>query len=80
MEMTKKYSLVARNEREIFPIEVIVELLKYLDNVSNTEDGSNELQMIKLYVKLNLVAPAKRNVIAKIKISDFIVKDLLGWH
>lgn len=70
-EITEKYSLEGAKEREYLPAEVIIDLLKYFDNELNAENNDNNFQIIKLFVKLTLIAPAKRQVIANIRINDF---------
>jgi len=70
-EITEKYSLEGAKEREYLPAEVIIDLLKYFDNELNAENNDNNFQIIKLFVKITLIAPAKRQVIANIRINDF---------
>lgn len=70
-EITEKYSLEGAKEREYLPVKMIIDLLKYFDNELNTENNDNNFQIIKLFVKLTLIAPAKRQVIANIRINDF---------
>lgn len=70
-EITEMYSLEGAKEREYLPLEVIIDLLKYFDNELNSENKDNNFQIIKLFVKLTLIAPAKRQVIANIRINDF---------
>lgn len=68
-ELAEKYRISDSMEREYLPIQTVIELLKYFDEFVTYND--NRMMMISLFMKLTLIAPAKRKVIANIKFSDF---------
>ena len=68
------------SERKIFSIDTIKEILAKLD--SDLEKDSSQLkkretdrycqrQVLRLFIKLTLIAPAKKSVICNLKFSDF---------
>lgn len=68
-DISKTYGLAEIQERDILPIETILEMLEYLED--NKKSLDNDLKLIKIFIKINLLAPAKRKVIADIKFKDF---------
>lgn len=80
-ELVEKYNLSEPVGRESFTNEKIILILAGLErNIDSllTDDGSVRDRerylhriILRLFIKLTLVAPAKRNVITKIKNSDF---------
>lgn len=78
-----KYNLREVKEREYLNNKTIIEILEYLDTYFektdySTFEGINEKKrylkniITRLFIKLTLIAPAKRGVICDIKIHDFI--------
>lgn len=67
-QLVSDLSLKAKKSRDYIDLDTIIELLEYYDTV--TFDDSKQM-LIKFFVKLTLIAPAKRNVIANIKFNDF---------
>ncbi|MBQ6806830.1 MAG: hypothetical protein IJO97_05300 [Lachnospiraceae bacterium] len=80
-KMVKKYELLEPVERGSFECEEVIEILKNLDQSigefsyeeSGIRDEERYLQRIilRIFVKITLIAPAKRNVITRIKNKDF---------
>lgn len=68
-EISEKFSLKNTSKRDFLPLEVVIKLLKYFDDNRTCENS--EFQVIKLFIKLTLIAPAKRSVISNIKFCDF---------
>lgn len=79
--LTIRYSLKSPKERERFEDEIICEILNCIDNYFSITQYSNlsekkKLQYInrislRLFIKLGLIAPAKKNVLLKISVKDF---------
>lgn len=65
-EIAEKYELSDKVERDSLPSEIIIQLLEFFE-----ENKDSKWDMIRLFTKLTLIAPAKRNVIADLKFSDF---------
>lgn len=68
-DISNRYNLAEIQERDILPIDTILEMLEYLEE--NKKILDNDLKLIKIFIKINLLAPAKRKVIADIKFRDF---------
>lgn len=67
--IVKEYNLSEKVDRLALPNEVGIQLLKYFeDDIFNND---NSYMIIKLFVKLTLIAPAKRQVLASLKFGDF---------
>lgn len=79
--LTVKYSLKSPREREYFADEIVCEILDCIDNYFCTTNyiklsEKKRIQYLnrislRLFIKLGLIAPAKKNVILKVKIKDF---------
>lgn len=65
-KIARKYKLNDKVERDSLPNEVIRQLLEFFE-----ENKDSKWDMIRLFIKLTLIAPAKRNIIADLKFSDF---------
>jgi hypothetical protein len=80
-DLFAKYNLSEGTEREIFPMQTIIELLSALDEMLETNfdaiDGKRNQDkyiqrvILRLFIKLTLIAPAKKSVICGLKIKDF---------
>ena len=80
-KLTIKYSLKAPKKREYLHNEIICEILKNIDNyfyTTNFDDLTEKKRLtylnkmsLRVFIKLGLIAPAKKNVILKIAIKDF---------
>lgn len=68
-EIEKKLNLSEKVTRLALPNDVLIQLLKYFDDEDYPKE--NDYLIIKLYVKLCLIAPAKRQVLANLKFNDF---------
>lgn len=78
--LSSKYQLVEKVERETFSIETIKDILSKLDkylevdyfSLIGTQNQKRYLQRsaLRLFIKLTLVAPAKRQVISHLKYKD----------
>ncbi len=64
-----KFNLSDTQEREYLPDNIVIKLLEYFEE--NYDNTDIDFQMIKLYSKLTLIAPVKRQVISELKFSDF---------
>ena len=83
-DIVDKYSLLEPVERGSYKCEdiktILMELDKAIDNFQNKSAGIREEErhlqriILRLFIKLTLIAPAKRGVITSIKKSD-ITKD-----
>ncbi|MDE6845419.1 MAG: hypothetical protein K2J99_06585, partial [Lachnospiraceae bacterium] len=83
-EIVEKYSLLEPVERGSYKCEdiktILIELDKAIDNFQNETAGIREEErylqriILRLFIKMTLIAPAKRSVITSIKKSD-ITKD-----
>ncbi|WP_297135626.1 hypothetical protein, partial [Terrisporobacter sp.] len=60
------YELSDKVERDSLPNEVIRQLLEFFEKYKDSK-----WDMIRLFIKLTLIAPAKRNIIADLRFSDF---------
>lgn len=79
--MVKKYELLDPVERGAFSCEEIIEILKNLEEAiegfsymeSSIRDEERYLQRIilRIFIKITLIAPAKRNIITQIRNRDF---------
>ncbi|APH16453.1 hypothetical protein NPD5_4133 [Clostridium sporogenes] len=81
--ISTKYGLNDTEEREYFNKDIIVEILSYLDDYFDNTDY-NKLSGIRkkeryiknlatrIFIKIMLIAPAKRNVIFNLNIDSFI--------
>lgn len=88
-EIVEKYSLLESVERGSYKCEdiktILIELDKAIDNFQNESAGIREEErhlqriILRLFIKLTLIAPAKRGVITNIKkqISQKIIKNYL---
>ncbi|RKI77933.1 hypothetical protein D7V83_17820 [bacterium 0.1xD8-71] len=80
-EIVKKYELSEPVERGSFKCEEIIEILAAMEKLmeQSLEEGfglrdeERYLQRIimRLFIKITLIAPAKRNIIGQIKMNDF---------
>ena len=80
-EIVKKYELSEPVERDSFKCEEIIEILAAMEKLmeQSLEEGvglrdeERYLQRIimRLFIKITLIAPAKRNIIGQIKMNDF---------
>lgn len=74
--LTIKYNLKEEVNRTALPMDIVIKLLDAFENDNKFKSDINGIstsQMIlKIYVKITLIAPAKRNVICNIKFKDFI--------
>ena len=80
-EIVEKYSLLEPVERGSYKCEdiktILIELDKAIDNFQDEAAGVREEErhlqriILRLFIKLTLIAPAKRSVITSIKKSDF---------
>ena len=87
-DIVDKYSLLEPVERGSYKCEdikiILMELDKAIDNFQNKPAGIREEErhlqriILRLFIKLTLIAPAKRGVITSIKKSD-ITKDYKKW-
>lgn len=75
-ELVKKYNLTEEINRDALPEDALIDLLKLFDSdvkFKNDELGySNSNLIIKIFIKMTLIAPAKKQVICSLKFSDFI--------
>jgi len=82
-KIIEKYDLKETKEREYFSEQLIKEILQQIDNYLqytnfNHLQGINEKKqflsniILRLFIKLSLIAPVKRSVMCNLKISDFI--------
>lgn len=80
-DITNKYELNEKIGRETFSIETIKDILSKLDNyleINYSSLSGSQLQnrylnriALRLFIKLTLIAPAKKNIIVNLKYSDF---------
>lgn len=81
-ELSKEFNLVEKVEREILSIETIKDILDKLDEYLYKDyyelKGKNNISKkyihtitLNLFVKITLIAPAKRKIIGNIKYGDF---------
>jgi len=74
--IAKKYNLTEEINRDALPLDILIDLLKSFETDKRfyMDDGgiSNSQTLLKLFIKINLIAPAKKNVICNLKFSDFI--------
>lgn len=80
-KIVDKYNLAEPRERGAFSNEEVISILKmleksideYSEKNSSIRDEERYLQRIilRLFIKISLIAPAKRNIITQIKNSDF---------
>lgn len=68
-ELTATYKLDIPKDRGYFSVETINEILIYFEN--NDDLSNTDIQLIKLFTKIILIAPAKRSSIANILFKDF---------
>lgn len=68
-DIANTYNLSQKVNRLALPNEVGIQLLKYFDNeIFDKNDG---YMLIKIYSKLSLIAPAKRQVLLNLTLGDF---------
>lgn len=65
----EEFNLAEKVDRLALPNDVGIQLLKYFENDIFNKD--NNYMIIKLFVKLMLIAPAKRKILADLKFRDF---------
>ena len=80
-ELIEKYNLVEKQEREIFPMDIIKEILTQLDDILDVDyekiGGINEpkryskYMILRVFIKIILIAPAKRQTIFDITSKNF---------
>lgn len=74
-ELFKYCKLSEGEKRGTFPLGTIKEILLKIDNrISNGNLPKKEfiIYILRIFIKLTLIAPAKRGIICSIKFSDFI--------
>jgi len=80
-ELFTKYLLSEGKEREIFSSEIIEEILTKLEDLLKSDYNNmdndakmkkyNQRMVLRIYIKLVLIAPAKKKTICNIKLKDF---------
>ena len=81
MDLCKKFNLSEGNEREIFSPKTVMLILTELDDMLDSDfEFGYEIKeyekymqkvILRLFIKLTLIAPAKKSVICNIKLDDF---------
>lgn len=67
-DITKKFNLNDTNTRNYLSNKTIIAILSYL----NDDNNSNNINTtMKIFIKISLLAPSKRNIIANLKFKDF---------
>lgn len=79
--LINKYDLTEAKEREALEIETIKNIIKEMDNyfkINNPDELSPQKRkryfnylVLRIFIKINLLIPAKRSVICNLKIGDF---------
>lgn len=80
-ELSIQFQLVEKVERETFSVETIIDILSKLDNYlerdyfkligAQNQNRYINWTVLRLFIKLTLIAPAKRQVIGSLKFSNF---------
>lgn len=81
IKLSNQFHLVEKKERETFSVETMKDILSKLDSyleVDYCKLNGNKMQnryihrsVLRLFIKLTLIAPAKRQVICNLRYSDF---------
>lgn len=69
LDIIREYNLVPKVDRLALPKDVLIKLLKYFED--NIFEVDNSYMLIKLFVKINLIVPTKRNKLANLTFRDF---------